>query len=53
MVAERMVHKLPDRMSDREGALVEPAAVALHAIRQIRLSPGDSCSVFGVGPIGY
>lgn len=52
MVAERMVHKLPDGMSDREGALVEPAAVALHAIRQSRLSPGDSCVVFGAGPIG-
>ena len=35
-----MVHKLPDDLSYEQGALVEPAAVALHSVRQAA-SSGD------------
>ncbi|ALS23023.1 MULTISPECIES: 2,3-butanediol dehydrogenase [Paenibacillus] len=52
MVKESMVHRLPDPMSYEQGALVEPAAVALHAIRTSKLKAGDSCVVYGAGPIG-
>ena len=31
---------------------LEPAAVALHAVRSSGLRPGDACAVFGMGPIG-
>lgn len=51
-VHERWVHKIPDSMTLQEGALVEPAAVALHAVRRSQLKPGDNCIVFGAGSIG-
>jgi (R,R)-butanediol dehydrogenase/meso-butanediol dehydrogenase/diacetyl reductase len=34
------------------GALVEPLAVAHHAIRRSGAKPGDTVAVFGAGPIG-
>jgi (R,R)-butanediol dehydrogenase / meso-butanediol dehydrogenase / diacetyl reductase len=34
------------------GAVIEPAAVALHAARRARVSPGDTVFVAGVGAIG-
>lgn len=52
VVQERMVHHLPDSLSFEQGALVEPAAVALHAVRLSSLKAGGSAVVFGVGPIG-
>jgi len=45
-------YKLPDTVSDEYGALVEPLAVALHAIRQGRVSPGDTVAIVGDGAIG-
>ncbi|MEF2291414.1 MULTISPECIES: 2,3-butanediol dehydrogenase [Virgibacillus] len=47
-----MLHKLPEKVSLEEGALVEPTAVALHAVRHSKLKVGDKVAVFGVGPIG-
>ena len=52
VVDENMVHKMPDSLSWEQGALVEPAAVALHAVRMSRLKAGDKAAVFGAGPIG-
>lgn len=52
MVKESLVHKLPDTISYEQAAMVEPAAVALHAVRQSGLKAGDTCVVFGTGPIG-
>ncbi|MCM3341656.1 2,3-butanediol dehydrogenase [Paenibacillus sp. MER TA 81-3] len=49
---EYMVHKIPERVSYEQGALVEPSAVALHAVRQSKLKVGDRAVVFGTGPIG-
>jgi len=49
---EVMVHKIPDSVSYEQGALVEPSAVALHAVRQSKLKVGDKAVVFGAGPIG-
>jgi len=51
-VPAQLVHKLPDNMSFEEGAVVEPAAVAVYAVRQSGLKVGDTCAVFGTGPIG-
>jgi (R,R)-butanediol dehydrogenase/meso-butanediol dehydrogenase/diacetyl reductase len=39
-------------LSDEVGALVEPAAVALGAVINARVAPGDSVLVVGCGPIG-
>lgn len=47
-----MVRKLPDSISDVEGAMIEPAAVALHAVRTAGIRPGDKVMISGGGPIG-
>ncbi|MBM3605279.1 MAG: 2,3-butanediol dehydrogenase [Alphaproteobacteria bacterium] len=52
VVPARMVHKMPDGLSMEQGALVEPAAVALHAVRLSKIRAGDTAAVFGAGPIG-
>jgi (R,R)-butanediol dehydrogenase/meso-butanediol dehydrogenase/diacetyl reductase len=44
--------RLPAGVSFREGALVEPLAVGLHAVNQARLMPGERVMVIGAGPIG-
>ena len=46
------IFKLPDTVSDRAGALVEPLAVALRATRLGEPAPGDVAVVFGLGIIG-
>lgn len=43
---------MPADLSAAQGALVEPASVAFHAIRQSRMRPGESVVVVGAGPIG-
>ncbi len=43
---------LPAGVSIEEGAMTEPAAVALHAMRRGQLQPGETVAVFGAGPIG-
>ncbi|MEA9391193.1 2,3-butanediol dehydrogenase [Acerihabitans sp. TG2] len=52
VVDEHMVHRMPDSLTYEQGALVEPAAVALHAVRMSKLKAGDKAAVFGAGPIG-
>lgn len=52
MVDEKMVHKMPEGLSFEQGALVEPAAVALHSVRLSKIKAGDKAAVFGTGPIG-
>ncbi|GHG97100.1 2,3-butanediol dehydrogenase [Pseudodonghicola xiamenensis] len=52
VVPARMVHKMPDALSMEQGALVEPSAVALHAVRMSKIKAGDTAAVFGAGPIG-
>ncbi len=38
------------KMTYEQGALVEPAAVAVHAVRQSKLKEGEAVAVFGCGP---
>lgn len=52
VVPAHMAHKMPDGLSLEQGALVEPAAVALHAVRVSKIKAGDKAAVFGAGPIG-
>lgn len=51
-VRSDMVFKIPDNMSDEEGALVEPAAVGYHAINLADIKVGDDVLVVGAGVIG-
>jgi (R,R)-butanediol dehydrogenase/meso-butanediol dehydrogenase/diacetyl reductase len=43
---------LPDSVSDRAGATLEPLAVALHALTRAAAVPGETVVVLGFGPIG-
>ncbi len=47
-----MAFKLPEGMSTLEGALIEPLAVGIHAVKQGEVSMGDSITVLGGGCIG-
>ncbi|MEJ5361993.1 MAG: alcohol dehydrogenase catalytic domain-containing protein [Spirochaetota bacterium] len=47
-----MVQKLPDTVSNKEASLIEPAAVALHAVTMGRVQKDDIVLIIGGGPIG-
>jgi L-iditol 2-dehydrogenase len=49
---ENMAFKLPDNVSTKEGALVEPLAVGLHAAAQGNVKLGDKVVILGAGCIG-
>jgi L-iditol 2-dehydrogenase len=49
---EDMCFKLPENVSNVEGALVEPLAVGLHASDQGGVKLGDTVVIFGTGCIG-
>ncbi|KAI0525405.1 dehydrogenase [Xylaria bambusicola] len=51
-VQPEAVFKLPDSISLEVGALVEPLAVAWHAVNQSAIEAGQASLVFGTGPIG-
>jgi len=51
-VYSRTLHKLPDEVDLKTGALVEPLAVACHDVRRGKVSPGDFVTIIGGGPIG-
>jgi (R,R)-butanediol dehydrogenase/meso-butanediol dehydrogenase/diacetyl reductase len=44
--------RLPDALSNEEGALVEPTEVAVRAVRKSDLRLGETVVVIGGGPIG-
>ena len=46
------VLRVPDSVTMREAALVEPLAVGLHAVRLGAVGPETACVVMGAGPIG-
>ncbi|KHK96368.1 alcohol dehydrogenase [Microbacterium mangrovi] len=51
-VPERNLFPLRDDMGLLEGAMVEPAGVALHAVRKAPVPANASALVIGAGPIG-
>jgi (R,R)-butanediol dehydrogenase / meso-butanediol dehydrogenase / diacetyl reductase len=44
--------KVPEGMSARVGALIEPLAVAVHGVRRANLEGAEIAVVLGAGPIG-
>lgn len=44
--------ELPDGVSYQEAAMLEPASVALHAVRRLILEEVSSVALFGLGTIG-
>jgi 2-desacetyl-2-hydroxyethyl bacteriochlorophyllide A dehydrogenase len=51
-VDARQLLRIPEAVSLRDAALMEPLAVALHGITQSGIQPGQRALVLGVGPIG-
>jgi (R,R)-butanediol dehydrogenase / meso-butanediol dehydrogenase / diacetyl reductase len=49
--AENLV-KLPESISDVQGAMLEPAAVAINALDETHFSAGQTVLITGAGPIG-
>ncbi|CDS03901.1 hypothetical protein LRAMOSA06856 [Lichtheimia ramosa] len=48
-----LCHKMPDNMSYQDGALIEPLAVAVHAVSiRTQVRPGSTVAVIGAGPVG-
>jgi 2-desacetyl-2-hydroxyethyl bacteriochlorophyllide A dehydrogenase len=45
-------YRLPDNVSFREGAMVEPLAVGLHAVDMAKMPRGATVLVIGAGPVG-
>ena len=46
------LYPIHPKLSDEEAAMLEPATVAVHALRRTPLLLGDSAVVLGAGPIG-
>lgn len=51
-VPEKMLHRLPEDMTWEQGALVEPLAVALHAVNLTPFALMETVVVIGAGTIG-
>jgi len=51
-VAEYQVVRLPDGVTHRQGALIEPTAVAAYGVERAGVGPGDRVLITGAGPIG-
>ena len=45
--------ELPENVSFREAAMLEPLSVALHAVKRSGVKPGDTAAVIGTGMIGF
>ncbi|MEP3276658.1 MAG: alcohol dehydrogenase catalytic domain-containing protein [Stappiaceae bacterium] len=52
LVPAENVVPLPDGVSDIQGTMIEPAAVALNALDETGLKAGDTVLITGAGPIG-
>ena len=52
VVDENYVHRLPRNISFEEGALIEPLAVSVHAVRKGAVQLGQTVAIFGAGSIG-
>jgi L-iditol 2-dehydrogenase len=46
------LHRLPDSLSFEEGAMVEPLAVAVHAVGLLSIQPEEKVAILGAGCIG-
>jgi len=49
---EELLHRLPDELSDADGAVLEPLGVAIHSYDLGHLPLAGTAAVIGCGPIG-
>ncbi|MFZ4413580.1 MAG: galactitol-1-phosphate 5-dehydrogenase [Bacteroidales bacterium] len=52
VVPEENLFRVPDHVNILHAAMTEPAAVALHGVRQANITVGSTAVVYGCGPIG-
>jgi 2-desacetyl-2-hydroxyethyl bacteriochlorophyllide A dehydrogenase len=52
IVPEPFAWRVPQTISDDDAVVIEPTAVALHAVLTSRACPGDTIAVVGLGSIG-
>jgi L-iditol 2-dehydrogenase len=48
----KVLYRIPDSVSDIEGALINQGAMAVHALRRTAFAPGGTVVVFGPGLLG-
>lgn len=51
-IAADLCVRLPPALNYENGALLEPLAVAVHAVRRAAIQPGQNCLIFGAGAVG-
>lgn len=51
-IPSHILYRIPDNVTFEQAAMVEPVAVALHAVNRSDVKINDSCAVFGSGMIG-
>ncbi len=52
VLPRRLLLKLPDDVPDDVAVMAEPVAVAIHAVKRLRMEAGASVLIAGCGPIG-
>ena len=48
----KCIFPLPDAISWEEGAVIDPASIALHVANRAQIQPGDNVGIMGGGAIG-
>ena len=48
----KTIFTLPDGLSFEDGALIDPASIALHVANRGQITPGDTVAITGAGAIG-
>jgi L-iditol 2-dehydrogenase len=51
-IPSEKVWKLPEKIGMKEGALVEPLAVGIHALRKAKVAGNGRTLIIGAGPVG-
>lgn len=52
VVNQKYVVEIPEDLPNKKGVLIEPLAVAVHAVRRAGIGPGQTIAVVGCGPEG-
>jgi L-iditol 2-dehydrogenase len=47
-----LLARLPDFLTDTEGVMMEPLAIALHGVRMVKVKPNQTIVILGTGVIG-
>jgi 2-desacetyl-2-hydroxyethyl bacteriochlorophyllide A dehydrogenase len=51
-VPARACYQVPENLTDTQAAFIEPLSCVIHALKRLRVWPGDEVLIFGAGPMG-